>query len=94
MMVTNYMDPAIAGRDFNTASTMLANGDALFFIMGDWQIGILDRGGLQAGTTRLCLRPGADRLGQARVHPQLELGRVLRAERPGLHRGPEAPGAA
>ena len=40
-MVSKYMDPAIAGRDYDTASNMMANGDALFFIMGDWELGRL-----------------------------------------------------
>eukprot|EP01037_Dinobryon_pediforme_P034022 gene34022-39743_t len=37
LMVSKYMDPAIAGRDLDTASNMMAKGDAAFFIMGDWE---------------------------------------------------------
>src|ERR1700756_4748099 len=33
LMVSKYMDPAIAGRDYNTTTEMLAKGDAAFFIM-------------------------------------------------------------
>ena len=49
LMVTKYMDPAIAGRDYDTASNMFAKGDALFFIMGDWEIGVLTAAGYKQG---------------------------------------------
>ena len=49
LMVTKYMDPAIAGRDYDTASNMFAKGDALFFIMGDWEIGVLTAAGFKYG---------------------------------------------
>ena len=49
LMVTKYMDPAIAGRDYDTASNMFATGDALFFIMGDWEIGVLTAAGYKQG---------------------------------------------
>jgi len=48
-MVTDYMDPAIAGRDYDTASNMMANGEALFLIMGDWEIGVLTAAGFKQG---------------------------------------------
>ena len=48
-MVSKYMDPAIAGRDWDTASNMMANGEALFFIMGDWAIGTLNAAGFKEG---------------------------------------------
>ena len=54
LMVTKYMDPAIAGRDYDTASNMMANGDALFFIMGDWEIGVLKAVGHNPGDDILC----------------------------------------
>jgi glucose/mannose transport system substrate-binding protein len=54
LMVSTYMDPAIAGRDYDTASNMMANGDALFFIMGDWQIGVLKAVGKEPGTDIVC----------------------------------------
>lgn len=53
-MVTKYMDPAIAGRDYDTASNMMAKGDAAFFIMGDWEIGVLQAAGFKPGTDILC----------------------------------------
>jgi glucose/mannose transport system substrate-binding protein len=49
LMVSQYMDPAIAGRDYDTASNMMANGDALFFIMGDWEVGVLTAAGFTEG---------------------------------------------
>ena len=54
LMVDKYMDPAIAGRDYDTASNMMANGDALFFIMGDWEIGVLKAVGKEPGADILC----------------------------------------
>jgi len=54
LMVSRYMDPAIAGRDYDTASAMMTNGDALFFIMGDWQIGTLIAAGKSPGEDILC----------------------------------------
>src|SRR5690606_31464034 len=54
LMVSKYMDPAIAGRDLDTASNMMANGDALFMIMGDWEIGILKAAGHEPGGDILC----------------------------------------
>ena len=49
LMVTKYMDPGIAGRDYDTASNMMAQGKALFFIMGDWEIGTLNAAGYKYG---------------------------------------------
>jgi glucose/mannose transport system substrate-binding protein len=49
LMVTKYMDPGIAGRDFDTASNMMATGKAAFFIMGDWEIGTLTAAGYKEG---------------------------------------------
>jgi glucose/mannose transport system substrate-binding protein len=40
LMISKYMDPGIAGRDYDTATAMIAKGKAVFMIMGDWQIGI------------------------------------------------------
>ncbi len=60
LMVSKYMDPAIAGRDYDTASNMMANGDALFFIMGDWQIGVLKAVGKEPGTDIVCAQAPTD----------------------------------
>jgi glucose/mannose transport system substrate-binding protein len=60
LMVTKYMDPDIAGRDFLIASNMMANGEALFFIMGDWEIGILAASGFQPETDYVCAQAPTD----------------------------------
>uniref|UniRef100_UPI0035B0F671 ABC transporter substrate-binding protein n=1 Tax=Devosia sp. TaxID=1871048 RepID=UPI0035B0F671 len=60
LMVSKYMDPAIAGRDYDTASNMMANGDALFFIMGDWEIGVLKAVGKDPGNDILCAQAPTD----------------------------------
>ena len=49
LMVSKYMDPGIAGRDYDTASNNMAQGKALFFIMGDWEIGTLNAAGYKYG---------------------------------------------
>jgi glucose/mannose transport system substrate-binding protein len=54
LMVSKYMDPAIAGRDYDTASNMMINGDALFFIMGDWELGTIKSVGKEPGKDILC----------------------------------------
>lgn len=53
-MVSKYMDPAIAGRDYDTASNMMATGKAAFFIMGDWEVGVLQAAGFKPGSDILC----------------------------------------
>ncbi len=83
------MDPAIAGRDFDTTLDMIANGEALFFIMGDWSVGTFNAGGFTHGEDYVCEQAPTD-WGEPGLHPQLRLGGVLPAERPRLHRGPEA----
>lgn len=59
-MVENYMDPAIAGRDFDTTLGMLANGEALFFIMGDWSVGTFNAGGFTHGEDYVCQQAPTD----------------------------------
>jgi glucose/mannose transport system substrate-binding protein len=59
-MVSKYMDPGIAGRDYDTTTTMLAKGDAAFFIMGDWEIGILTAAGLKQGADYVCQQSPTD----------------------------------
>ncbi len=60
LMVTKYMDPGIAGRDYDTASNMMANGDALFFIMGDWEIGVLKAVNKEQGKDYVCAQAPTD----------------------------------
>lgn len=59
-MIEEHMDPAIAGRDYDTASNMMANGEALFFIMGDWEIGVLKAAGFEPGSEILCAQAPTD----------------------------------
>ncbi len=60
LMVSKYMDPAIAGRDYNTATGMIAKGQAVFMIMGDWQIGIFTAAGLKEGADYECAQAPTD----------------------------------
>jgi glucose/mannose transport system substrate-binding protein len=48
------MDPGIAGRDYDSATAMIAKGQAVFMIMGDWQVGIFTAAGLKPGTDYQC----------------------------------------
>ena len=54
LMVSKYMDPGIAGRDYNTATSMIAKSQAVFMIMGDWQIGIFTAAGLKTPQDYQC----------------------------------------
>jgi glucose/mannose transport system substrate-binding protein len=60
LMVSKYMDPGIAGRDYNTATSMIAKGQAVFMIMGDWQIGIFAAAGLKEGADYECAQAPTD----------------------------------
>ena len=60
LMVSKYMDPAIAGRDFDTTNAMLAKGEAAFMIMGDWEIGMLGAAGLKQGADYVCQQAPTD----------------------------------
>jgi glucose/mannose transport system substrate-binding protein len=53
-MVSKYMDPAVAGRNFDTASNMMAKGNAAFMIMGDWEVGRLTSAGYKQGSDYVC----------------------------------------
>ena len=59
-MVSKYMDPGIAGRDYNTATSMIAKGQAVFMIMGDWQIGIFTGAGLKSPADYMCAQAPTD----------------------------------
>jgi glucose/mannose transport system substrate-binding protein len=54
------MDPAIAGRDFDTANSMIAKGDAAFMFMGDWEIGMYAAAGLKQGGDYVCQQAPTD----------------------------------
>jgi glucose/mannose transport system substrate-binding protein len=60
LMVSKYMDPAIAGRDYDTATAMIAKGQAAFMIMGDWQVGIFTGAGLKQGADYVCAQAPTD----------------------------------
>ena len=60
LMVSKYMDPGIAGRDYNTATSMIAKGQAAFMIMGDWQIGIFTAAGLKTPEDYECAQAPTD----------------------------------
>ncbi len=53
-IVDNYIDPDILSSDYDTAGQALANGDAMFEIMGDWFIGNLKSWGFEPGDTIAC----------------------------------------
>jgi glucose/mannose transport system substrate-binding protein len=59
-MVSKYMDPGIAGRDYNTATSMIAKGEAAFMIMGDWQVGIFTGAGLKTPADYVCAQAPTD----------------------------------
>jgi glucose/mannose transport system substrate-binding protein len=60
LMVSKYMDPAIAGRDYDTTTSMIAKNQAVFMIMGDWQIGIFTAAGLKQGADYQCAQAPTD----------------------------------
>src|ERR1700735_5212724 len=60
LMVSKYMDPGIAGRDYDSATAMIAKGQAVFMIMGDWQIGIFTAAGLKQGADYQCAQAPTD----------------------------------
>jgi glucose/mannose transport system substrate-binding protein len=56
-----YTDPNYAGRDWNLATAMVINGEALVQVMGDWAKGEFNAAKKVAGTDYLCYRfPGTD----------------------------------
>ena len=60
LIVDKYMDPAIAGRDYDTTTGMIAKNQAAFMIMGDWQIGIFKAAGLTEGPDYVCSQAPTD----------------------------------
>jgi len=56
-----YVDPNFSGRDWNLATAMVINGDALVQVMGDWAKGEFVAAKKVPGTDFLCYRfPGTD----------------------------------
>jgi glucose/mannose transport system substrate-binding protein len=60
MMVSKYMDGAIASRDYPGTVNMFAKGDAVFMIMGDWQVGVMTKSGLKQGDDYVCAQAPTD----------------------------------
>ncbi len=89
LMVSKYMDPGIASRDYDTATAMIKNSKAAFFIMGDWQIGIFAAAGMKTPADYMCAQAPTD-WGKPGFILNSELGRVLHADRSRLYRGPDA----
>jgi glucose/mannose transport system substrate-binding protein len=55
------VDDNFSGRDWNLASAMVINGEALFQIMGDWAKGEFVNAGKTAGEDFTCFRvPGTE----------------------------------
>jgi len=59
-MTSEYMDPGMVGRDWDSMSHLVGNGEAAFHIMGDWTIGLLTAGGFKEGTDYLCTQAPTD----------------------------------
>jgi glucose/mannose transport system substrate-binding protein len=59
-MVSKYMDPAIAARDYQGSLDLLTKNQAVFMIMGDWNIGNLNAAGLKAGVDYSCAQAPTD----------------------------------
>ncbi|RUT31440.1 carbohydrate ABC transporter substrate-binding protein [Arsenicitalea aurantiaca] len=59
-MTSEYMDPGMVGRDWDTMSHLVGNGEAAFHIMGDWTIGLLTAGGFEQGTDYVCAQAPTD----------------------------------
>ena len=56
-----YVDPNFSGRDWNLATAMVINGDALVQVMGDWAKGEFVAAKKVPGTDFYCYRfPGTD----------------------------------
>ncbi|WP_416915015.1 MAG: ABC transporter substrate-binding protein [Roseicyclus sp.] len=56
-----FVDDNFSGRDWNLATAMVINGEALFQIMGDWAKGEFVNAGLTAGNEFQCFRvPGTE----------------------------------
>jgi glucose/mannose transport system substrate-binding protein len=92
-----FVDDNFSGRDWNLASAMVINGEALFQIMGDWAKGefvnagqtagrglpVLPRAG-HRGHRDLQLRPVRDVQRDRRSRPGLAARHGLRRDEPGV----------
>src|SRR5260370_38132911 len=60
LMVSKYMDPAIAARDYQASSDLITKNQAVFMFMGDWQIGPFNAAGFKAGADYACSQAPTD----------------------------------
>ena len=60
LMTSKYMDPGMVGREWNSMSALVGNGEAAFHIMGDWTIGLLTAAGFKEGTDYKCAQAPTD----------------------------------
>jgi glucose/mannose transport system substrate-binding protein len=60
LMVSKYMDPAIASRDYTASTNLIAKNEAVFMFMGDWQIGIFAAAGLKSPDDYQCAQAPTD----------------------------------
>ena len=58
--IRGYVDAGFAGRDWNLATAMVANGEAAMQIMGDWAKGELVAAGVEPGVDILCAPTPSD----------------------------------
>ena len=59
LQLRGYIDPNFSGRDWNLASSMVINGEALFQMMGDWAKGEFFAAGMVPGEDFVAFRtPG------------------------------------
>jgi glucose/mannose transport system substrate-binding protein len=59
-MMTEYTDEGMVGRDWDSMSHLVGNGEAAFHIMGDWTVGLLTAGGFEHGTDYVCAQAPTD----------------------------------
>ncbi|WP_421723770.1 ABC transporter substrate-binding protein [Bauldia sp.] len=59
-MTSEYMDPGIFGRDWDNMPVQVGNGDAAFYIMGDWTIGNFAASGFEQGSDYICAQAPTD----------------------------------
>lgn len=58
--MVGWMDKDIAGRPWEQAMTMMAKGDAAFFLMGDWTVASANAAGYKEGVDYYCEQSPVD----------------------------------
>lgn len=54
LIMSKYTDPGMVGREWNSMSQLVGQGDAAFHIMGDWTIGLFKAAGYEEGKDYVC----------------------------------------